>query len=176
MYPSFIKANQIESEEKRMLSLKQLLHKLPYNHFETFRHLALHLRKVADHCSINKVRYFFFSLSYPNHYRSHLKYFTTFAIFFFIPTELFHFKLKLSFWCWFYHYHNIWVDLFYSRLHVYNSMTNKRNYQPSKRKKNMVNFFLSCKYLTEYFQVEYLWSFRTTIQVVIFTLRQKRRS
>lgn len=55
LYPSFIKANQIEPAQKRMLTLKRLLHQLPDNHFETFRHLALHLRKVADHSSINKM-------------------------------------------------------------------------------------------------------------------------
>lgn len=55
LYPSFIATNQYEMSQKRMLSLKQLLHRLPENHFETFRHLALHLRKVADHSSVNKM-------------------------------------------------------------------------------------------------------------------------
>lgn len=70
LYPSFIKANQIEPAQKRMLTLKRLLHQLPDNHFETFRHLALHLRKVADHSSINKVQYvfvvFFLPLYHPS--------------------------------------------------------------------------------------------------------------
>ncbi|XP_014782142.1 rho GTPase-activating protein 21 isoform X2 [Octopus bimaculoides] len=55
LYQSFINANQIENPQKRMLTLKRVIHQLPDVHFETFRHLAHHLRKIADHSHINKM-------------------------------------------------------------------------------------------------------------------------
>ncbi|GAB1603437.1 rho GTPase-activating protein 21-A-like isoform X5 [Argonauta hians] len=55
LYQSFIMANQIENPQSRMQTLKRIIHQLPDVHFETFRHLALHLRKVADHSHINKM-------------------------------------------------------------------------------------------------------------------------
>ena len=38
-----------------MLKLKRLLHELPEHHFETFKHIAEHLNKVAGYGHINKV-------------------------------------------------------------------------------------------------------------------------
>lgn len=48
-------ANRIEDPERRMLKLKRLIHELPEHNFETFKHLAKHLNKVALYGDINKV-------------------------------------------------------------------------------------------------------------------------
>ena len=38
-----------------MLKLKRLLHELPEHHFETFKHLAKHLNRVAVYGDVNRV-------------------------------------------------------------------------------------------------------------------------
>ncbi|XP_069112527.1 rho GTPase-activating protein 23-like isoform X2 [Argopecten irradians] len=55
LYQSFINANRTEDPERRMLKVKRLLHDLPEHHFETFRHLAEHLNKVASYDQVNKM-------------------------------------------------------------------------------------------------------------------------
>ncbi|OWF42359.1 rho GTPase-activating protein 21-like isoform X2 [Mizuhopecten yessoensis] len=55
LYQSFINANQTGDPERRMLKVKRLLHDLPEHHFETFRHLAEHLNKVASYDQVNKM-------------------------------------------------------------------------------------------------------------------------
>ncbi|XP_064613570.1 uncharacterized protein LOC135477414 isoform X3 [Liolophura sinensis] len=55
LYQSFINANRADDPMRRMLSLKRLLHDLPEHHFETFRHLAAHLKLVAMHEEYNKM-------------------------------------------------------------------------------------------------------------------------
>ncbi|XP_074659010.1 rho GTPase-activating protein 21-like isoform X2 [Tubulanus polymorphus] len=55
LYQAFINANRIEKPDRRMLTLKRLLHELPECHFDTFRYLAKHLKKVAVHGHINKM-------------------------------------------------------------------------------------------------------------------------
>lgn len=55
LYDKFIEANRNPNPEKRMLKLKQLLHKLPEHHYETFKHLAEHLSTVAAHGLFNKM-------------------------------------------------------------------------------------------------------------------------
>ncbi|XP_060065954.1 rho GTPase-activating protein 21-like isoform X2 [Ylistrum balloti] len=55
LYQSFINANRTENPERRMLKVKKLLHELPEHHFETFRHLAEHLNKVASYDQTNKM-------------------------------------------------------------------------------------------------------------------------
>ncbi|XP_063420974.1 rho GTPase-activating protein 21-like isoform X2 [Mytilus trossulus] len=55
LYQAFINASRIEDPERRMLKLKRLLHELPEHHFETFKHIAEHLNKVAGYGHINKM-------------------------------------------------------------------------------------------------------------------------
>ncbi|XP_045168315.2 rho GTPase-activating protein 21-like isoform X3 [Mercenaria mercenaria] len=55
LYQPFIDANRIEDPERRMLKLKRLIHELPEHHFETFKHLAKHLNKVAQYGDINRM-------------------------------------------------------------------------------------------------------------------------
>ncbi|CAG2251042.1 ARHGAP21_23 [Mytilus edulis] len=55
LYQDFINASRIEDPERRMLKLKRLLHELPEHHFETFKHIAEHLNKVAGYGHINKM-------------------------------------------------------------------------------------------------------------------------
>ncbi|XP_025093791.1 uncharacterized protein LOC112563732 isoform X4 [Pomacea canaliculata] len=55
LYDKFIEANRNQNPEKRMLKLKRLLHTLPEQHYETFKHLAEHLSRVAAHGHINKM-------------------------------------------------------------------------------------------------------------------------
>ncbi|KAL4222410.1 Rho GTPase-activating protein 21 [Mactra antiquata] len=55
LYQPFIDANRIEDGEKRMLKLKRLIHELPEHYFETFKHLAKHLNKVAQYGDINRM-------------------------------------------------------------------------------------------------------------------------
>ena len=38
-----------------MLKLKRLIHELPEHHFETFKHLAKHLNRVAVYGDVNRV-------------------------------------------------------------------------------------------------------------------------
>ena len=38
-----------------MLKLKKRIHELPEHHFETFKHLAKHLNKVAQYGDVNRV-------------------------------------------------------------------------------------------------------------------------
>ena len=38
-----------------MLKLKRLIHELPEHHFETFKHLAKHLNRVAIYGDVNRV-------------------------------------------------------------------------------------------------------------------------
>jgi len=55
LYQPFIDANRLDDSERRMLKLKRLIHKLNEYHFETFKHLAKHLNKVALYGDINRV-------------------------------------------------------------------------------------------------------------------------
>ena len=48
-------ANRQQNGEKRMLSLKRLIHQLPPHHYETLRFLAKHLQVVASNSSRNKM-------------------------------------------------------------------------------------------------------------------------
>lgn len=65
LYQPFIDANRIDDGEKRMLKLKRLLHQLNEYHFETFKHLAKHLNKVAQYGDINRVRSLAFFFKTP---------------------------------------------------------------------------------------------------------------
>nr|KAG5690043.1 hypothetical protein BaRGS_009850 [Batillaria attramentaria] len=56
LYDAFIEANRNPNPEKRMLKLKRLLHTLPEHHYETFKHLAEHLSRVASNGHLNKER------------------------------------------------------------------------------------------------------------------------
>jgi len=53
-----INSYRLEDPEKRKLKLKFLLHELPEAHFETFKHMAEHLNKVASYGYINRVTCF----------------------------------------------------------------------------------------------------------------------
>ena len=55
LYQSFIDAIRIEHMEKRMVKLKRLIHELPEHHFETFKHFAKHLNRVAIYGDVNRV-------------------------------------------------------------------------------------------------------------------------
>ncbi|WAQ93624.1 RHG21-like protein [Mya arenaria] len=55
LYQPFIDANRLEDPERRMLKLKRLIHELPEHHFETFKHLARHMNKVAQYADINRM-------------------------------------------------------------------------------------------------------------------------
>ncbi|KAK7474310.1 hypothetical protein BaRGS_00034445, partial [Batillaria attramentaria] len=55
LYDAFIEANRNPNPEKRMLKLKRLLHTLPEHHYETFKHLAEHLSRVASNGHLNKM-------------------------------------------------------------------------------------------------------------------------
>lgn len=56
LYHDFIKANRQPTAQNRLNSLRKLVHMLPGPHYETLKFLITHLRLVADHCEVNKVR------------------------------------------------------------------------------------------------------------------------
>ncbi|KDR20991.1 Rho GTPase-activating protein 21 [Zootermopsis nevadensis] len=55
LYPLFIEADKIEDPGKRIVTIKKLLHDLPDHHFETLKFLLLHLKKVVEHSTTNKM-------------------------------------------------------------------------------------------------------------------------
>jgi len=55
LYPHFIEADKIEDPAKRVVAIKKLLHELPDHHFETLKFLLLHLKKVVEHSTANKM-------------------------------------------------------------------------------------------------------------------------
>ncbi|XP_033607133.1 uncharacterized protein LOC111863876 isoform X5 [Cryptotermes secundus] len=55
LYPLFIEADKIEDPGKRVITIKKLLHDLPDHHFETLKFLLLHLKKVVEHSTTNKM-------------------------------------------------------------------------------------------------------------------------
>uniref|UniRef100_A0AAQ4Q0U8 Rho GTPase activating protein 23b n=1 Tax=Gasterosteus aculeatus aculeatus TaxID=481459 RepID=A0AAQ4Q0U8_GASAC len=54
-YNDFIDANRIEDAEDRLKTMKKLLHDLPDHYHHTLKFLVGHLKKVADHCELNKM-------------------------------------------------------------------------------------------------------------------------
>ncbi|XP_075237153.1 rho GTPase activating protein at 19D isoform X2 [Lycorma delicatula] len=55
LYPLFIQADKIEDPVLRIVSIRKLVHALPDHHYETLRYLMQHLKRVVDHCAINKM-------------------------------------------------------------------------------------------------------------------------
>lgn len=55
LYSSFIKADKIEDLEMRMKELRRLVKTLPPHNYQCLKHLVFHLRKVVDHCDVNKM-------------------------------------------------------------------------------------------------------------------------
>ena len=48
--------NRKKDPEERLHGLRRLIHMLPIPHYETLKFLITHLRQVADHSEVNKVR------------------------------------------------------------------------------------------------------------------------
>ena len=57
LYKDFIKMNRIKEQEKRLSSLRELVHMLPAPHYETLKFLIEHLRRVSDNQEFNMVRF-----------------------------------------------------------------------------------------------------------------------
>ncbi|XP_011140470.1 uncharacterized protein LOC105183805 isoform X6 [Harpegnathos saltator] len=55
LYPMFIDADKIEDPQRRMTTIRKLLRDLPEHHFETLKHLMLHLKKIVEHSETNKM-------------------------------------------------------------------------------------------------------------------------
>ncbi|CAG2053553.1 unnamed protein product [Timema podura] len=55
LYPHFIEADKIEDSNRRLVTIKKLVHELPDHHFETLKFLLFHLKRVVDHCDKNKM-------------------------------------------------------------------------------------------------------------------------
>lgn len=55
-YKRFIETNRLEDAHSRLMALKQLIRTLPDYNYETLKYLAIHLRKVAEHGDVNKVK------------------------------------------------------------------------------------------------------------------------
>ncbi|XP_046391357.1 uncharacterized protein LOC124159528 isoform X3 [Ischnura elegans] len=55
LYPSFIESDKIEGPERRIATIRKLVHELPDHHFETLKYLLFHLKKVVSHCHVNKM-------------------------------------------------------------------------------------------------------------------------
>lgn len=55
LYPMFIDADKIEDPQRRMTTIRKLLRDLPEQHFETLKHLMLHLKKIVEHSETNKM-------------------------------------------------------------------------------------------------------------------------
>ncbi|KAF2882336.1 hypothetical protein ILUMI_23835 [Ignelater luminosus] len=55
LYSSFIEADKIEDPNLRMEEIRRLVRLLPPHHYYTLKHLMLHLKKVTDHCEVNKM-------------------------------------------------------------------------------------------------------------------------
>ncbi|XP_072028473.1 LOW QUALITY PROTEIN: rho GTPase-activating protein 21-like [Amphiura filiformis] len=54
-YSLFIRANRCDDPAERMWALRRQIHDLPDHHYETFKHLANHLKDVASNSDINKM-------------------------------------------------------------------------------------------------------------------------
>lgn len=57
-YQDFIDTNRLTDPRDRLLALKHLIKSLPDYNYETLKHLAIHLRKVAEHGEHNKVCFY----------------------------------------------------------------------------------------------------------------------
>uniref|UniRef100_A0A1B6CU09 Rho GTPase-activating protein 21 n=1 Tax=Clastoptera arizonana TaxID=38151 RepID=A0A1B6CU09_9HEMI len=55
LYPSFIQADKIEDPHLRIATIRKLVHDLPDHHYETLKYLLFHLKKVVEHCVVNKM-------------------------------------------------------------------------------------------------------------------------
>nr|CAD7261965.1 unnamed protein product [Timema shepardi] len=55
LYPHFIEADKIDDSNRRLVTIKKLVHELPDHHFETLKFLLFHLKRVVDHCDKNKM-------------------------------------------------------------------------------------------------------------------------
>lgn len=55
LYSSFIEADKVEDPNLRMEEIRRLVRLLPPPHYYTLKHLMLHLKKVTDHCEVNKM-------------------------------------------------------------------------------------------------------------------------
>ncbi|XP_071445903.1 rho GTPase-activating protein 21 [Hetaerina americana] len=55
LYPLFIESDKIEGPERRIATIRKLVHELPDHHFETLKYLLFHLKKVVSHCHVNKM-------------------------------------------------------------------------------------------------------------------------
>ncbi|KOC62603.1 Rho GTPase-activating protein 21 [Habropoda laboriosa] len=55
LYPMFIDADKVEDPQRRMTTIRKLLRDLPEHHFETLKYLMFHLKRIVEHCEVNKM-------------------------------------------------------------------------------------------------------------------------
>ena len=55
LYTHFIEADKEENQRERMTKIRNLIRNLPPHHYNTLRHLILHLKKVVEYSDANKM-------------------------------------------------------------------------------------------------------------------------